>query len=335
VDVLLVGPGGQQSTLISDVGNTTASNATLTLDDEAFPTLSPFGAVATGTYRPTNLGTLADPYASPAPTTPGNTELSAFDGTNPNGTWRLFALDDDDAGDYTGVLSGWSLTITTVDPPPPAPPAPPAPDTAAPTGSVVVNAGAALTRSLDLTLASTVDGTGSPVTQMRFSNDGSTWSPFEAFAASKPWRLPTSANGTRTVWAQYVDAAGNVSSPVSDAIVLDTVRPKVTRTKPANRTTGVGVGTTVAIRLSEAVASATVSRSSAYLVEAGSTRKVRAVVRYDAVRHRITIDPRADLAAGTTYRVTVTTAVRDLAGNQLDQSTSSGLQPKRWTFTTS
>jgi hypothetical protein len=320
---------------MSDVGSTTASNATLKLDDEAIATMSPFGAVATGTYRPTNLGTLADPYASPAPTSPGNTQLSAFDGTNPNGTWQLFALDDDDAGEFTGVLSGWSLTITTVDPPPPAPPTPPAADTAAPTGSVVVNAGAARTRTPDLTLGSTVDGTGSAVTQMRFSNDGTTWSPFEAFAASKAWRLPSSANGTRTVWAQYTDAAGNVSSPVSDAIVLDTVRPKVTRTTPANRATGVAVAKTVVIQLSEAVASATVSRSSAYLVKAGSTRKVRAVVRYDTARHRITINPRADLAAGTTYRVTVAVGVRDPAGNQLDQSTRSGLQPKRGTFTTS
>ena len=34
-------------------------------------------------------------------------------------------------------------------------------------------------------------------------------------------------------------------------------------------------------------------------------------------------------------RVTVSTAVTDLAGNRLDQSTRKGLQPKRWTFTTS
>ena len=332
VDVLLQGPGGQQATLVSDVGGTTAFDATLTLDSDAAPSLSGF-TNPSGTYSPTNLDVLADPLSAPAPISDGSSDLSVFDGTNPNGTWRLFVLDDNDAGDFTGSLSGWSLRITTPDPPTP-PPLPAVTDTVPPSGSVLVNNGAARTRSLDLTLSSSADGTGSAVTQMRFSNDGTTWSPLEPYSATKAWRLPSAANGARTVYAQFVDAAGNVSGAVSDSIVLDTVRPKVGRTAPAAGASGVAVGRTVAARLTEGAAGRTVSVSSAYLTRLGSTTKVRAVVRYDASRRRITINPRSDLAGATTYRVTISTTVTDLAGNKLDQSTRKGLQPKRWTFTT-
>jgi hypothetical protein len=48
------------------------------------------------------------------------------------------------------------------------------------------------------------------------------------------------------------------------------------------------------------------------------------------------INPKANLAHGTKYKVTITTTVLDLAGNPLDQNrTKSGLQKKTWKFTTS
>ena len=332
LDVLLVGPNGQQATLVSDVGGSSVIGAAdVTLDDEAANALPSTNNISAGRYRPTNPGGGADPFLTPAPSATGAESLSAFDGTDPNGAWRLFVVDDDDAGDFTGSLSGWSLTITTPDPPP----APPAADTAAPTGSLVINDGAARTRSNNLTLTTAADGTGSVVAHMRFSNDRSTWSPFEAFASTKAWPLPTATNGSRTVWAQYRDAAGNLSVPVADAIFLDTVRPKVTRTAPTAGTTAVAVGRTVSARLSEAASSRTISKATAYLTRLGSTSKVKAVVRYDAAKRLVTINPRSDLARGTTYRVTVASGIKDLAGNSLDQSTKKGLQPKRWTFTTS
>ncbi|HEX2165335.1 MAG TPA: CAP domain-containing protein [Thermoanaerobaculia bacterium] len=39
-------------------------------------------------------------------------------------------------------------------------------------------------------------------TQMRFSNDGATWSPWTAFSPDAQWTLPGGASGTATVWAQ-------------------------------------------------------------------------------------------------------------------------------------
>ncbi len=52
-----------------------------------------------------------DALPAPAPIGPFARSLSAFDGTDPNGDWRLF-IDDDDSG-LGGVLTGgWSLEIT-------------------------------------------------------------------------------------------------------------------------------------------------------------------------------------------------------------------------------
>ena len=59
---------------------------------------------------------------------------------------------------------------------------------------------------------------------MRFSNDGTTFSAAEAYATSKSWTL-TSGDGTKTVYVQYQDAAGNWSTAATDTIVLDTTAP--------------------------------------------------------------------------------------------------------------
>jgi subtilisin-like proprotein convertase family protein len=109
VDVLLVGPGGQSVVLMSDVGGgTDAVNANLTFDDTA-PAMGTI--VVSGTFRPTNA-VANDPFPAPAPVAPFGTGLSVFNGTDPNGNWNLFIVDD--AGGDTGSLAGgWSLSITT------------------------------------------------------------------------------------------------------------------------------------------------------------------------------------------------------------------------------
>ena len=80
--------------------------------------------LTSGTFKP-NQGTLTltggakdapvpFSFPFPAPTGPYGTALSVFDGTNPNGTWKLFYFDDssDDVGQFD---LGWSLEITTSD----------------------------------------------------------------------------------------------------------------------------------------------------------------------------------------------------------------------------
>jgi len=114
VDVLLVGPGGQQCILMSDAGGSAAvSSVNLTFDDAAAVSL-PSSTLSSGTYKPTNYGS-PDNFPPPGPgsvTQPLNPPLSVFNGTNPNGTWSLFVVDDAtlDTGNING---GWSITIQT------------------------------------------------------------------------------------------------------------------------------------------------------------------------------------------------------------------------------
>lgn len=121
LDILLVGPQGQNALLMSSVGGATPVNdLTITLDDN--PGLSRLTVpLSSGTYQPTNAsaGTVNFPSADATPL--GGSALSVFNGTNPNGTWKLYIVDHKDP--VEGSLSnGWTLNITTDCSVPAAPP---------------------------------------------------------------------------------------------------------------------------------------------------------------------------------------------------------------------
>jgi len=127
VGVLLVGPTGQSALVMSDVGgNIDVVGLRLILDDEATTSL-PDNAQITddpiNRYKPTQgttstTGPLDNPvpvpFPPPAPAPPPGgdygTTLSVFDGTNPNGVWKLYVLDDTD--ELKGKFArGWALRI--------------------------------------------------------------------------------------------------------------------------------------------------------------------------------------------------------------------------------
>lgn len=115
IDALLIGPGGQNVMLLSDCGlDNIIDGITLTFDDTAaslLPDTDP--ALESGTYRPSNYGTL-DLLAAPAPPRPYGTRLNTFTNLNPNGTWSLYLFDD--AAENGGYLAdGWSLHLHTVE----------------------------------------------------------------------------------------------------------------------------------------------------------------------------------------------------------------------------
>jgi subtilisin-like proprotein convertase family protein len=271
LDLLLVGPSGERAVVMSDVGPfAPLPQVDLVLDDEAaYPMFGMPGAsldslptdgVRQGpipampvneTFRPTDFdeaGAAPDYFSAPAPDTTGaGSALSAFDGTDPNGQWRLFVMNDGwHAG---GWLAGWSLHLSTTDPaPPPATP-------------------------------------------------------------------PATTPGTTAA--------------------TDHTAPFVTRRTPVTVTTGVGTGATIRARFSEAMRRASLTGTTVKLVRAHRTRAVPATVTYDARRHRVVLDPVHALRHRTTYRVVVTTGVKDVAGNRLDQDpTRTGGQPVSWTFRT-
>jgi subtilisin-like proprotein convertase family protein len=113
LDVMLVGPGGQHVVLMSDVGaDIPVSNLNVVLDDEAGGLLPTSTALTTGVFKPTNVGP-GDSFPAPAPSSStAATALSAFDGTDPNGTWKLYVVDDN-INDAGTLAQGWQLSIDT------------------------------------------------------------------------------------------------------------------------------------------------------------------------------------------------------------------------------
>lgn len=97
-------------------------------------------------------------------------------------------------------------------------------DTAPPTGTVVINAGATATRTTAVTLAITASDP-SGLGQMCITNTG-TCTTFEAFATTKAWTL-TSGNGNKTVTVVLRDKLGNTTTTTSPkaTILLDTTLP--------------------------------------------------------------------------------------------------------------
>jgi hypothetical protein len=93
-------------------------------------------------------------------------------------------------------------------------------DTAVPRGTMSINAGAASTRSQSVTLSLSASdpSPASGVVSVRFRNENTTtWSEWLPYSSSAPWQLSNGA-GTKTVYAQFQDRAGNVSATASDKI---------------------------------------------------------------------------------------------------------------------
>ena len=91
-------------------------------------------------------------------------------------------------------------------------------------GSVTINSGAPFTNSQSVTLTVWASDSAG-VTQMQFSNDGITWSPLQAYATSAGWAV-SPGDGVKTVYAQFLDTAGNVWGPYLSAITLDQTPPE-------------------------------------------------------------------------------------------------------------
>ncbi len=114
VGLLLVSPTGQSTLLMTDSGGFSAvSGINLTFDDAASGFLPNGPFLSSGTYKPSvgasSVGCLAPGSFPDAPLGPYGSSLSVFNGTNPNGTWKLYVIDD--ASGDRGTITGWSLTI--------------------------------------------------------------------------------------------------------------------------------------------------------------------------------------------------------------------------------
>ena len=131
LDMLLVGPTGASLIVWSDVGGNGGPTGTLTitLSDLGASFLPDVGPLVSGTFKPTNVSLAEDPHPVSGARSRGtvwqpgpcgcwaDTFASQFNGTNPNGTWSLYILDDTpNSGGETTTIGSWSLDINATVP---------------------------------------------------------------------------------------------------------------------------------------------------------------------------------------------------------------------------
>ena len=105
-------------------------------------------------------------------------------------------------------------------------------DETPPTGSVVIGYGnPAVTKTPFVTLYLTYYDAGSGVSQVRYSEDGTHFEPWEAPTSTKSWTLDysiTNLKGSRNIYYQVMDNLGHVSEIYYDSITLDISPPTFT-----------------------------------------------------------------------------------------------------------
>lgn len=121
-----------------------------------------------------------------------------------------------------------------------------------------------------------------------------------------------------------------VPAPSSDGVA-----PSVRAAMPRGGEKRIGLRTTIKVTFSEGVRAALLTKANVRLLRAGQRAPVAVRMRYDARRHRLSLDPRGGLRPRSAYRVVISSAVVDTAGNQLDQDPRRpGAQRATWTFRT-
>jgi hypothetical protein len=134
----------------------------------------------------------------------------------------------------------------------------------------------------------------------------------------------------------YVHNFMNLGNAGTPPPTTDTAAPTVTSTVPGANATGVAPTANVIATFSEDMDPNSINGQTFKLFKRGSTTKIAAAVSYSESTDTATLDPTNSLRRGVTYKAVVTTGAKDLAGNSLDQnSTTTGSQQHTWFFTIS
>ncbi len=121
IQVAVKSPNGTSYLLMDGAGGgTDVVDEGLTFDDEAATQIPNTAALTTSSYKPgahdvlqdfPAPGPLTSEYRNPGPAAGGSAQLAAFDGSNPNGVWKLFVVDTG-FGDGGQILNGWAIDVT-------------------------------------------------------------------------------------------------------------------------------------------------------------------------------------------------------------------------------
>jgi Bacterial Ig-like domain/Abnormal spindle-like microcephaly-assoc'd, ASPM-SPD-2-Hydin len=250
-----------------------------------------------------------------------------------NGNW-IFKVKATDAAGNTGTADSYAFAINTV--------APAAAVTLTPTNltfpSTAVGAASAIrtvtlsntgNAALSITNIGIAGANGGDFTQTH-PTCGASLAAGSSCTIDVTFK-PT-LGGTRTGSLNVADSATGSPHTVAltgtaTAAPADTTAPTVTTRTPANGATGVAIGTAttrtaVLATFSEAVIGVT---KTTFVLKQGANL-VPAAVTYNATTHVATLTPSAALLRDKTYTVTLTSGIKDAAGN--------ALAPTPWSFIT-
>jgi len=175
--------------------------------------------------------------------------------------------------------------------------------------------------SISSTTFTLLQGTTAVPGTVTYSGNTAIFTPASSLAAN------TIYSGTITTGAK--DIAGNAIannftwSFTTSGSVVDVTAPTVLSETPANGTTTAAVSSHPAVTFSEVMNSATIT-SATFILNQGSTT-VAGTVAYSGTT--ATFTPNSNLTGGLVYTATITTGVKDAAGNAITAS-------KVWSFTT-
>ncbi len=209
----------------------------------------------------------------------------------------------------------------------------PAPDTTRPTITARSPAdsatGVALIVAPTVTFSEAMDTTSINSTTIRLSETVAgtqvagavtynTTTRIATFTPSAP--LKNNTRYTLTLTTGVKDLAGNTLLATSTSVfttVADTIAPTIIATSPVNGTTGVAVGSPVRVTFSEDMDNTTITSTTFRLNVTTGGAAVAGTVSYNAATRVATFTPASTLVANTNYTATVTTGVKDVAGNPL------------------
>jgi alpha-tubulin suppressor-like RCC1 family protein len=203
-----------------------------------------------------------------------------------------------------------------------------APDT---TGTPSPAPNAAGWNNSDVTLnLNATDTGGSSVREIIYSATGAQTIPSTTDPGDSA-SIPITTEGETTITYHATDNAGNLEAPEETLTVkLDKSAPTVDSWSPTGR--GVGRRTNITAAFSDEMDEATLTSQTVKLLNTATGKRVRnVVVGYDEATKTLTLDPFGNsttlLAKSTKYKVTITTAVENLADTRM-------VQAKSWSFTT-
>jgi hypothetical protein len=171
--------------------------------------------------------------------------------------------------------------------------------------------------------AFTFSSATSPAGSFECRLDGGVWAP-----CASPHTIPDLIDGPHAFYVRAKSPDG-VTEPVpaERQWSIDATAPTVTDVSPADGAQAVARDVTITATFSENVKPDTLQTGALRLVNEKNGEEVAVKVVYSEADRRVTLEPEAELLPSTTYKVTISTAVTDGAGNGLAGD-------KVWSFTT-